>query len=95
MLIERDEPLGVQVTEAIQGGDLDELRRLLAAHPGLAQARLVERRAEDGSEAQRTLLHVATDYPGHCPENPATVVLLIEAGADVNAPFVGFHRETP
>jgi ankyrin repeat protein len=40
------------------------------------------------------LLHVATDWPGHFPNGAATVVALIEYGADVNPPFVGKHQET-
>jgi ankyrin repeat protein len=43
----------------------------------------------------RTLLHAATDWPGHFPNNAATVAALIEAGADVNARFTGPHSETP
>ncbi|MEO5876229.1 MAG: ankyrin repeat domain-containing protein, partial [Streptosporangiaceae bacterium] len=42
-----------------------------------------------------TLLHVATDWPGHFPNGAATVAALIEAGADVNARFTGPHTETP
>lgn len=70
---------------AINSGDLTLLRRLLAEHPGLANARI----------GPRTLLHVATDWPGHFPNAPATVAALIEAGAEVNAPFAGSHSETP
>ena len=43
----------------------------------------------------RTLLHAATDWPGHYPNNAATVRALIEAGADVDARFTGPHTETP
>jgi ankyrin repeat protein len=43
----------------------------------------------------RTLLHVATDWPGHFPNAPATVAALVAAGADVNARFQGPHEETP
>jgi ankyrin repeat protein len=43
----------------------------------------------------RTLLHVATDWPGHFPNNAATVSALIGAGADVDARFAGPHTETP
>ena len=43
----------------------------------------------------RSLLHVATDWPGHFPNGAATVAALVEAGADVNARFSGPHTETP
>jgi ankyrin repeat protein len=43
----------------------------------------------------RTLLHVVTDWPGHFPNGAATVKVLVEAGADVNARFHGPHAETP
>ena len=43
----------------------------------------------------RTLLHVATDWPGHFPNGPETVKVLVAAGADVNARFTGPHTETP
>jgi ankyrin repeat protein len=38
---------------------------------------------------------VATDWPGHYPNGAAAVRLLVAAGADVNARFVGPHNETP
>jgi uncharacterized protein len=65
---------------------------LLAGHPGLATARLGE---EEPGGTSRTLLHVATDWPGHFPNGAATVALLVAAGADVNARFRGEHEETP
>lgn len=43
----------------------------------------------------RSLLHVATDWPGHFPNGPETVAVLVAAGADVNARFRGPHDETP
>lgn len=43
----------------------------------------------------RTLLHVATDWPGHYPNRAATVRVLVAAGADVNARFHGPHAEIP
>jgi uncharacterized protein len=58
----------------------------------LAQDRDLVRTAIDG---HRTLLHVATDWPGHFPNNTESVTELLEAGADVNAAFVGSHAETP
>lgn len=80
-----DEPLATEITRAIQTGDLAVLRRLLTEHPGLASARI----------GARTLLHIATDWPGHFPNGAATVVTLLAAGADVNARFTGRHTETP
>jgi ankyrin repeat protein len=70
---------------AIRGGDIEALQRLLREHPSLGIARL----------GPRTLLHVATDWPGHFPNAAAAVRALVEAGADVNAAFAGAHRETP
>jgi uncharacterized protein len=89
--IHTEDPLAVAVVEAIQTGDLPTLRRLLEENPGLATARL----GDDPDGMSRTLLHVATDWPGHFPNGPATVALLVEAGADVNARFRGPHAETP
>jgi ankyrin repeat protein len=71
---------------AIHHGDVQALKELLLENPGLASSRF---------DGHRTLLHVATDWPGHFPNNVATVIALIDAGADVNAPFVGRHTETP
>jgi ankyrin repeat protein len=72
--------------EAIRSGDVSALRELLRENPGLVTERI------DGA---RTLLHIATDWPGHFRNGVATVIALIEHGADVNAPFAGRHRETP
>jgi uncharacterized protein len=88
-LMAADTPLAVEVTAAIRDGDLAALRRLLRDHPDLAAARL-----DDEREA-RTLLHVATDWPGHFPNGPAVVAALVDAGAEVDAPFVGANPETP
>ncbi|HVY60706.1 MAG TPA: ankyrin repeat domain-containing protein, partial [Planctomycetota bacterium] len=71
---------------AIRGGDVEALRRLLAAEPGLARAR---------PDGVRTLLHVATDWPGHRPGGPEAIAILVAAGAQVDAPFAGpAHAET-
>ena len=43
----------------------------------------------------RTLMHVATDWPGHYPWVAATIAKLLEAGADVNGRASGSHTETP
>lgn len=96
MFIDPQDPLAVAVTEAIRTGDVDGLRRLLRENSGLATAGIGP--ARDGSKgppAFRSLLHIATDWPGHFPNGAATVAALVDAGADVNARFVGFHTETP
>ncbi|MFI5762493.1 ankyrin repeat domain-containing protein [Streptomyces sp. NPDC051563] len=87
-----DDPLAVAVTAAIRGGDLTALRRLLAAHPGLAGGRIVKRGEAAG---ERSLLHVAVDWPGHYPVTAEVIRTLVAAGADPGARFVGAHRETP
>jgi uncharacterized protein len=48
-----------------------------------------------GKSTARSLLHVATDWPGHFPNGAAVVAALIRAGTDVNARFIGPHTETP
>jgi len=88
-----DDPLAVAVTTAIHHGDVATLRRLLVENTGLARARLGEACGTGGMS--RSLLHVATDWPGHFPNGAATVAALVEAGADVNARFEGPHDETP
>jgi hypothetical protein len=90
--INPEDPLAVAVVEAIHTGDLATLGRLLHENPALATARLGD---DDPEGVSRTLLHVATDWPGHFSNGAATVALLVEAGADVNARFRGPHAETP
>jgi uncharacterized protein len=87
-----EEPLAVALVEAIHNGDVTTLQRLLNENPGLAKARLGD---DDPDGMSRTLLHVATDWPGHFPNGAATVTALIQAGADVNARFRGPPAETP
>ena len=93
MIIDPSDPLATAVTGAIHTGDVEGLRRLLDDHPGLATARLGD--DQPGGET-RSLLHVATDWPGHFPNGAATVAVLVEAGAEVDARFGGgSHDETP
>lgn len=92
MTIGASEPLAVAVVAAIRTGDLVALRELLAGNPGLATARIGD---DHPCGMSRTLLHVATDWPGHFPNGPAVVAALVQAGADVNAQFRGPHSETP
>jgi hypothetical protein len=85
-----DDPRAVAAFEAIHAGDVERLGRLLAEHPALATARFTD---EHGHA--RTLLHVATDWPGHFPRGAETVAALVAAGADPGAAFGGPHAETP
>ena len=84
--IQPDEPLAVAVVDAIHSGNIELLKRLLHENASLATARIA---------GTRTLLHIVTDWPGHFPNGAATVAALIAHGAEVNAPFIGPHTETP
>ncbi len=86
-----DDPLAVEATAVVQAGDLERLAQLLQEHPSLATAHIGS--YPDGMS--RTLLHAATDWPGHFPNNPQVVQTLIDHGADVDARFTGPHTETP
>lgn len=79
--------LAVAVIAAIHTGNLEELERLLEDNPGLEMARIV-----DAQGVSRTLLHIATDWPGHFPNSPMTIASLVMAGADVNARFLDPSR---
>lgn len=90
VLVASDDPLAMEATVAAQTGDLDTLDRLLTDHPELAYARIGDR------DCSRTLLHAVADWPGHFPDGPAVVHLLVQAGADVDARWVGDPApETP
>lgn len=89
------DPLAQAATAAIQAGDVAALRQLLREHPQLVTARLAGDPSRNACAMSRTLLHVATDWPGHYPNGVETVAALIDAGADVNARFAGPHTETP
>jgi hypothetical protein len=90
--LDAKDPVASAVVNAIQTGDVPTLTRLLAEHPELATVRIDRR---DRCAQSRTLLHIAADWPGHYPNGPAVVAELAQAGADVNARFVGSHNETP
>jgi uncharacterized protein len=81
--IAADDARAVALVAAIQAGDVETLLRHLRDNPDLATARVVNRRG-----VSRTLLHTAADWPGHFPNGPQIVAVLVAAGADVNAQVV-------
>jgi uncharacterized protein len=93
-ILSANELVAVAVVEAIRSGDVDALHQLLRGHARLAGARIRAVDGDDREHSSRTLLHVATDWPGHFPNGPATVTVLAAAGADVNARVTGPHTET-
>jgi uncharacterized protein len=94
LTIDTEEPLAREAVAAIHRGDIEAMRQLLHENPGLATARLGNPPNSDAGMS-RSLLHVVTDWPGHYPNGAAMAALLVEAGADVNARFIGPHTETP
>lgn len=84
-----DSSVAEAAKSAVHHGDVATLVALLAEHPELATARI------GSSGESRTMLHVATDWPGHFPRVAESISLLVAAGADVDAGFVGGHTESP
>jgi len=85
------DPLAAEVVEAIRGGDVARLEQLLNDNPGLARAQIADPRCDD----TRSLLHIATDWPGHFPNVAAVVQALVAAGTDVDARGGGQITEAP
>lgn len=79
------------LVEAIVAGDLDRIDELLGADPTLVGARL------PGNP--RSMLHHATDWPGHRPLVGDTIARLVASGADPNSRMPpsedGLVAETP
>jgi ankyrin repeat protein len=89
--LSHSEPLARRLVEVIHAGDVESLDVLLAEHPELASALIV-----DNKGGARTPLHMATDWPGFFPRGPEIVAVLIEAGADPSGRVEGmWHSETP
>jgi ankyrin repeat protein len=79
----------LDLADLLHSGDLDGIRTAASDDPSLLTSYF-----GDESDA-RTVLHVVTDYPGHFPNVASVIAFLVAAGADVNAPHVGKHPETP
>ena len=89
--LSKHEPLARRLGGAIHAGQIETVKELVAAHPGLAAARLVDEKGSSG-----TPLHAATDWPGFFANGPEIVAILIGAGADPNAAIEGsWHAESP
>ena len=82
------QPAVEAAVQAVRSGDVAALVVVLAEHANLVPGPVP-------GHAGRTLLHVATDWPGHLPNVADTVGALVGAGADVDARFAGEHPETP
>lgn len=74
------DPVAQALTNAIHTGDVVTLRHHLDTDSDLVQVRVV-----DDKGVARSLLHLATDWPGHFPHVGETIAALAAAGADVNA----------
>lgn len=83
-----EDPIAVAVVDAIRGGDLAKLERLLSENAALAASGVRE------EDATRSLLHVATDWPGHFPNVGESIRLLLKSGAEVNRGIKGQDTET-
>src|SRR5258708_624762 len=92
MNLKSDDTLAITLVQPIQLGHVSLLKQLLEDNPGLSTAYVTEDKPDGAS---RSLLHIATDWPGHFRNVSDTIRALIEAGADVNARFTGLHTETP
>jgi ketosteroid isomerase-like protein len=82
------DPEAEEAVAAIRAGDSAALAKVLAVRPDLATERVP-------GYGGRTLLHIATDWPGNIAGIAPTVQVLVDAGADVNARVSGDHPETP
>ncbi|MDN5861581.1 MAG: hypothetical protein L0H84_23515 [Pseudonocardia sp.] len=89
--ISTEDSLAVAVVGAIHAGDLRVLRQLLIEQTWLATIRIGD---DDPEGMSRTLLHVATDWPGHFPLVEA-IDALLDAGADIEAPGAVIGGGTP
>jgi uncharacterized protein len=77
------------LVNAIHSGDVESVRRLIAAAPELVNGPL------GGPFKTRTALHTVTDWPGYFPNGPEIARMLLAAGADPNYRDSDPGSETP
>jgi uncharacterized protein len=77
------------LVQAIHGGDVASVRRLIAASPELVHSPL------GGPFKTRSALHIVTDWPGYFPNGPEITRILLAAGADPNYRDPKPGSETP
>ena len=85
------DPVAAALVAAIRAGRSDRLEELLREHPDAPHVQIAEPRCDN----TRSLLHIATDWPGHFPNVGASIAVLVRAGADVNVRGRGAITETP
>jgi ankyrin repeat protein len=85
---EAADPRAEAAVGAVRSGDAAALARVLTDVPALAGDPVPGYRG-------RTLLHIATDWPGYCPNGPEVIRVLIEHGAGPNHRDSGKGSETP
>ena len=90
LLIESSDKFAMDIVNLIKHGRYQDLDKELTANPQLATAFILDRLRE----AMRSLLHIATDWPGHFPEVGQTIEVIINAGCPVDVRMRGPHRET-
>jgi hypothetical protein len=79
----------VELVDAIHGGDIQSVRRLIAGSPELVNEPL------GGPSKTRSALHIVTDWPGYFPNGPEIARMLLAAGADPNYRDPESGSETP
>lgn len=73
--------MATQLADAVSAGDAATVQTLLAQRPELSLATVADN--------PRSMLHYATDWPGHRPNVGRIIELLIAAGADPQATIPG------
>ena len=84
-----DPDTAAALVHAIHGGDIESVRRLIAASAELVNGPL------GGPLETGSALHTVTDWPGYFPNGPEIARMLLAAGADPNYRDPGPGSETP